>query len=227
MLVALMPLCSGFLALDGRAALEVSGLSTRRSAAITMKGRGTRGMPGKGVRPPQGSGFNKASKSRMARRDFDRDEWQLVAEKTDLSNDFGATKAVSAGISPQGQDFIWVLVRGDQPSEDADPEDGLNKVYATDGSCRCCLFPMTNGVAERTSDGVSITCGLCGTKYSLEDGEVLDFCPKKNPVQWAAAMQNENKGPVPAGILPTRVSKAGRVYLRLPDGTLTKKLDAE
>ena len=41
--------------------------------APSMKGRGTRGMPGKGVRPPPGSAAQSEKKKRMQpERDFDR-----------------------------------------------------------------------------------------------------------------------------------------------------------
>ena len=55
-----------------------AGMHTSRAAPVVMKGKGTRGMPGKAVRPPPGSGFNKASKKRMQKRELDRDEWTLV-----------------------------------------------------------------------------------------------------------------------------------------------------
>lgn len=192
--------------------------SALRVATPVMKGKGSRGMPGKLANPlgtPTG-GMQKNSKSKMQQRDFSKDEWQLVAEAGDLPEEFGATKAVAAGRTPKGQEYIWVLVRGEE-------EDGEKKVYATDGSCRCCLFPMTKGEAERTSDGPAIRCTLCGTSYSLLDGKVLQFCPKRNPIEWATAAANEKNGPVAAASLPTRVSKADRIYLRLPDGTLTDK----
>ena len=34
--------------------------------------------------------------------------------------------------------------------------------------------------------------------------------------QWAAKLANEKKGPQRLGMLPTRVSGSGKVYLRLP-----------
>ena len=80
---------------------------------------------------------------------------------------------------------------------------------------------MTAATLAAEPDGsYGITCGLCGTKYSLEDGSVLEFLPKRNPAQWAAALANERKGPQKMVTLPARVSKSGKVYLRLPDGTL-------
>lgn len=180
-----------------------------------MKGRGTRGMPGKGVKPPPGSGFNSASKKRMEKRDFERSEWTLVAEKDELGASTGSTKAVEAGQTPQGSTYIWNLVRGAEGS----PEEST--VYATDGSCRCCLFPLTKGTVDQLPDGsYALSCGLCGTQYSLDDGQVLDFCPKKNPVQVMAALANEKKGAQNINVLKTRISQAGRVYVRLPDGTL-------
>ena len=47
--------------------------AANRCRPAVMKGRGTRGMPGKGVRPPAGSGFNKKSKQRMQSRELSRD----------------------------------------------------------------------------------------------------------------------------------------------------------
>ena len=56
---------------------------------------------------------------------------------------------------------------------------------------------------------------------------MLDFLPAANPVQWAAKMANEKKGPQPAALLPTRVSRSGYVYVRLPDGTLLERLPGQ
>jgi nitrite reductase/ring-hydroxylating ferredoxin subunit len=144
-----------------------------------------------------------------------------VAEKGELGAATGSTKAVAAGQAPQGQEYIWTLVRGEPLVEGADDAWERTTVYATDGSCRACLFPLTNGATTKEADGGhSLTCGLCGTRYSLDTGEVLDFLPGDNPVRWAAKLANEKKGPTTATVLKTRVSKALRSYLRLPDGTL-------
>ena len=186
-----------------------------RAPAPSMKGRGTRGMPGKGVRPPPGSAAQSEMKKRMQKRDFDRDEWTLVAEKGELGSEMGSTKAVEAGMAPMGQNYIWCLVRGD----DGDGEG--SKTYATDGSCRACTFPLSSSSASKDADGkMRLTCGSCGTVYSLEDGQPIEWLPGKNPIQWAAQQLNKAKVPGPINLLMTRVSKAGRVYLRLPDGTL-------
>jgi len=181
-----------------------------------MKGKGTRGLPGNRGGFSAGGGMTKEAKQRFEKADFEKSEWTLVAEKGLLGNETGSTLAVEAGQTPQGQNYIWTLVRGVPLTEDG-PE---TTVYATDGSARCCLFPMTKATAEADGDGFTLTCGLCGTKYSLDEGEVLDWMPKSNPVQWAAAAANSNKEPIPCTVLKTRVSQAGRTYLRLPDGTL-------
>ena len=142
----------------------------------------------------------------------------------EVGDEVGATKAISAGVTPKGQDYIWTLVRG-RDGQDADEP---VTVYATDGACRCCQFPLPSGKTAAEPDGsLSLTCGLCGTRYSLEDGRVLDFLPAANPVQWAAKMANEKKGPQPAALLPTRVSRSGYVYVRLPDGTLLERLPGQ
>ena len=51
--------------------------------------------------------------------------------------------------------------------------------------------------ALAAGEGPGIRCGLCGTMYGLEDGKVMEFCPKRNPVEWAQAKINEKNGPVP------------------------------
>lgn len=189
-----------------------------------MKGRGNRGLPGKFMSRPT---VDKGMKKRMQKRDFDAKEWAGVG-KIDAIGEMGATKAVEAGRQPgrmgptgfvEGAMYIWCLVRGEpraprEGEEDEPPDAG---VFAIDGSCRQCQFPMTAGQWE---SGNTFACGCCGTRISLESGEVVEYMPKKNPVQWAAAMANEKKGPQNAAVLPTRVSKAGNVYLRLPDNTI-------
>lgn len=177
-------------------------------------------MPGKQGQQQQGF-ENTALKNKMMKKDFDKsDDWVLIMnrEKEELGASVGSTKAVEAGKSPMGQSFIWCLARGKERAEDAAPEDSV--LYAYDGSCRTCQFPLTNGKVEGEDGKQTLTCGLCGTKWNLEDGECVDFLPASNPVQYAAKLANEKKGPQRLAILPTRVSKSGRVYLRLPDGTL-------
>jgi nitrite reductase/ring-hydroxylating ferredoxin subunit len=153
--------------------------------------------------------------NKYAKKDFfQKSEWTLVAEKGDLGADLGSTKAVEAGQSPQGQSFIWTLVRGD---------DGVGEgstVYATEGSCRACQFPLIKGKTEKDGNIMTLTCANCGTAYSLEDGDTVEWLPGDGPLQWAAQQLNKNKEPQKLNVLPTRVSRAERVYLRLPDGTL-------
>jgi len=190
-----------------------------RTGFLEMKGRGSRGMPGKT------SGYqerdNQAMKQRMQKRDFGKKEWVQVANSLDneVGTELGATKAVSAGKTPRGQDFIWCLIRG-VPTTNAEGQT-QQTCFAVDGACRSCQFPMTASKLGVEADGsYSTTCGLCGTKYSLENGSVMEFMPKSNPAQWAAALANEKKGPQKMVTLPARVSKGGKVYVRLPDGTL-------
>lgn len=192
---------------------------TSRPAPISMKGRGTRGMPGKGVKPPPGSGFNKDSKKRMSKRDFQRSEWTLVAEKGGLGEEIGSTLAVEAGQSPVGQNYIWTLIRGEDGA--GAMADDFSNVYATDGSCRACSFPMVKSSIQKEPTGeYSVTCGNCGSRFSLEDGNAFEWLPGNGPLQWMAKKLNENKEEMAAGVLKTRVAKSGRVYVRLPDGTL-------
>lgn len=183
-----------------------------------MKGKGSRGIPGNRGRRQAAGGITKKAKDKFEKADFKKSEWTLVAEKGELGAETGSTKAVAAGQSPMGQEYIWTLVRGD-PVIDGDdfPE---STCYITDGSCRTCLFPLTNGKVEPEAGGYSLTCGCCGTKYSLDTGKVLDFLPGNGPVQFAAKLANRNKEPQDASVLKTRVSQTQRCYVRLPDGTL-------
>jgi len=202
-------------------------VSAPRSQPAVMKGKGTMGMPGKAVKPPAGSGFNKASKKRMQQRELDKNEWTLVAAKGDLGAEYGSTAVVEAGMSPQGQNYIWTLIRGEEGAG-AFTEDVYSDVYATDGSCRACTFPMKGATIFKEKDGVSsMTCTNCGTKWSLDDGSVMEWLPGNGPIQFVAKQLNKDKEPIAAGLLKTRVSQSGRVYLRLPDGTLPIAKTAE
>lgn len=185
-------------------------------------------MPGKGVRPPAGSGMQKDVKKRMQQRDFSRSEWTLVAEKGDLGDEVGSTLAVEAGQSPQGQNYIWTLIRGEEGAGALRGDEESSNVYATDGSCRSCTFPMTKAkLFKRDGGDYAILCETCGSEFSAEDGAVLKWLPGEGPVQWMSKQLNADKEEMAAGILPTRISKSGRVYVRLPDGTLqiTKTAD--
>merc|ERR1719460_912918 len=196
-------------------------IRTARGQPIVMKGKGSRGMPGKATEGRTGGGgITTKAKKKFDVRDFnEKTEWTLVAEKDELGPEIGATKA-AAGVAPQGQEYIWTLIRGNPFVKDAPEGSPEATVYATDGSCRSCLFPLTQSSVEREGDGFAMTCGLCGTKYSLDTGEVLDFLPGNGPAQFAAKLANRDKKPEPCTVLKTRVSQSGRAYVRLPDGTL-------
>lgn len=213
LLVLLLPAAAVGLQLP--AAIAASSTSPRAASPL-MKGRGTRGMPGKDQKQKQrgsASGFTSAMKKRLDRRDFERSEWTLVAEKDDLGTEVGSAKAVEAGQTPQGTNYIWTLFRGKS-------EGNESTVYATDGSCRSCTAPLFSATMGYEDDEPVMTCGACGSKFSLEDGRVLSWLPGEGPVQWMAAQLNKDKEQVAAGMLQTRVSQAGRIYVRLPDGTL-------
>ena len=57
----------------------------------------------------------------------------------------------------------------------------------------------------------SVSCPVCGNVNDLSTGEVTTFLPANNPVQWAAKLANEKDGLQRLAVLPTRVSKAGRL----------------
>merc|ERR1719460_2161134 len=127
-------------------------IRTARGQPIVMKGKGSRGMPGKATEGRTGGGgITTKAKKKFDVRDFnEKSEWTLVAEKDELGPEIGATKAVAAGVAPQGQEYIWTLIRGVPSKAGCDPEEST--CYITDGSCRVCQFPMTQGkVQERVA----------------------------------------------------------------------------
>merc|ERR1712085_149866 len=93
--------------------------------------------------------------------------------------------------------------------EGKDPQE--SSCYVTDGSCRTCLFPLTQSNVEAVTlaDGTgshTMTCGLCATKWDLNSGEVLDFLPGNGPAQFAAKLANSKKEETPCTVLKTRIS---------------------
>ena len=191
-----------------------------RAISPIMKGRGTRGMPGKGATATgSGGGFTKGSKKRMQQRDFQRSEWTLVAEKGELGEEVGSTLAVEAGQTPQGQNYVWALVRGEETPASGDDEDATD-VYATDGSCISCSFPMTKAVITKEDGKESLDCKTCGSQWNLKDGSVHKWLPGVGLGQMATKALNKDKQESSINLLKTRTSQAGRIYLRLPDGTL-------
>lgn len=178
-------------------------------------------MPGKGATAygSGGAGFTSKSKKKMSQRDFSRNEWTLVAGKGDLGDEVGSTLAVEAGMSPMGQNYIWSLIRGEDGAGAV--SDDFSNVYATDGSCVACTFPMTKvTTAKEADDTFSVCCNNCGSKWSLFDGSVMEWLPGNGPMEWMAAKLNDQKEPAPINLLKTRVAESGRIYVRLPDGTL-------
>mmetsp|Transcript_33224 Transcript_33224/g.107445 ORF Transcript_33224/g.107445 Transcript_33224/m.107445 type:complete len:233 (+) Transcript_33224:66-764(+) len=201
-----------------------------RSGEIMMKGKPSRGMPKKATTQP-GDMVNTGVKKRMMVRDFqDKNEWVKVGKLAELVPAIGATKAVEAGRAPgamgptgfsEGSTYIWCLVHGELSGAEA-AGDAKDKVFAVDGACRTCQFPLTQAQYAAGGGGneQTITCGLCGTKYSLESGKTVDFLPGDNPIRFAAKLANEKNGPQRLGSLPTRVSKSGNIFIRLPDNTI-------
>jgi len=177
-------------------------------------------MPGKGATATGSSagGFTSKSKNRMSKRDFEKSEWTLVAEKGELGDEIGSTKAVEAGMSPMGQNYVWTLFRGEEGAGAI--ADGYSNVYATDGSCVSCTSPNFNSKLEKQDGEYVMNCGACGSVFSMETGAVLKWLPGEGPVQWMAQQMNAKKEEQPTNVLKTRVSQSGRVYVRLPDGTL-------
>jgi hypothetical protein len=188
--------------------------STRSQPAhVVMKGKGSRGIPGKATSGRTASGgITDKAKKKFEIDDFNaKSEWTLVAEKDELGAETGSTKAVAAGVAPQGQEYVWTLIRGLPMKEGQDPQE--SSCYVTDGSCRTCLFPMPQANVEAVVDengepSHTISCGVCGTKWDLNSGKVLDFLPGNGPVQFAAKLANSKKEETPCTVLKTRISKA-------------------
>jgi nitrite reductase/ring-hydroxylating ferredoxin subunit len=179
----------------------------------------------------------------MLKKDFEKNkkQWVLVAKIAEDLPELGATKLVTAGKSPGGVEYPWCLVRGGVAKVPAaSPGDGAEgdakgdakasenegtQVFAVDGACRCCRFPLPTATFDTEADGEpTLTCACCGTKYSLKNGNCIEFMPANNPLQWAA-MKLDSGGLKDKpemrqmAIVPTRVTKAGNVFVRVPDGT--------
>ena len=76
--------------------------STRSQPAhVVMKGKGSRGIPGKATSGRTASGgITDKAKKKFEIDDFNaKSEWTLVAEKDDLGAETGSTKAVAAGVA--------------------------------------------------------------------------------------------------------------------------------
>merc|ERR1740125_8358 len=125
--------------------------STRSQPAhVVMKGKGSRGIPGKATSGRTAAGgITDKAKKKFEIDDFNsKSEWTLIAEKTELGAEMGSKKAVAAGVAPQGQEYVWTLIRvlPMEEGKDKNPEDST--CYVTDGSCRPCLFPLTQSNVE-------------------------------------------------------------------------------
>ena len=99
---------------------------------------------------------------------------------------------------------------------------GPATISKTDGSCRACSFPMTKAEVVPSDDGSapSLVCNTCGSSWSLGDGSVRQWLPGNGPAQFLSKQLNKNKEPERINLLKTRESLSGRIYVRLPDGTL-------
>ena len=76
--------------------------STRSQPAhVVMKGKGSRGIPGKATSGRTASGgITDKAKKKFEIDDFNaKSEWTLVAEKDELGAETGSTKAVAAGVA--------------------------------------------------------------------------------------------------------------------------------
>ena len=158
--------------------------------------------------------MQKNLKDKMSKKDFQRSEWTLVAEKGELWERIWRKQGrrgwhVAPGSELHLGTCAWRRWRCEGST-----------VYATDGSCRACTFPMTGAKASMEGGVKKITRPSCGTSHDLESGEPIEWLPGNGPIQWAAQQLNKAKEPANINLMMTRVSRAGRIYIRLPDGTL-------
>jgi hypothetical protein len=198
--------------------------ASRRSRGVEMMPKMQRNnkFGKKQTRKQQGEDGFRYLNEKLKSQEETRREWILACADSELGDELGSTKAVEGGVSPQGQKYLWALIRGDKDSGDLDDFTKQKSVFITQPSCPSCQWPMTKAELEKQKDGsYGIRCGLCGTMYD-EKGEVLEFLPARNPVQWAQAKLNANKDPYQKlGVLPAKTID-GMVKMRLPDGTLTE-----
>ena len=73
-----------------------------------------------------------------------------MAKAGELGEAPGSMLAVEAGQTPQGTNYIWTLVR---PEAGAGQEGDADTVYATDGACRSCSFPLSKSKFTSDADG--------------------------------------------------------------------------
>lgn len=194
-----------------------------RRKPVVMGKRGGARAPKQGI-TQTGSGKYDALAKMLKKKEDAKKEWVRVCSQSEVGNETGSTKAVEAGFNPQGQPFIWTLIRADPPPADMNVSDqSKTSFWAVDGQCRCCVWPMINAKTEKENGRWALRCGLCGTQYSLEDGQTTDWLPARNPIEWVQKRANEKKEKDQGmGILQTRVNEDGTVDIRVPDGTLTE-----
>eukprot|EP00250_Pteridium_aquilinum_P004662 c14869_g1_i1 orf=154-813(+) len=146
---------------------------------------------GKSARKAAAQGVQRIMKGKEA----DMEGWTEVAAVTDFQE--GKNKAIIHNNKG------YVLVKRD------------DELRAIEANCTSCKFPIIEGkVLQQEDGGLDISCPLCHTRFSLEDGRVTLYCPKDGIIQWVIGSLKEKATPEAAKVLPARVSKSGRVYVR-------------
>ena len=102
-----------------------------------------------------------------------------------------------------------------------DEETARNLVHATEGWTHYVLgvgesWPSALKLPERLGSTVLLIELLCSSMVPAHACARLPSLAAPVRPQWAAKLANEKKGRQRLGILPTRVSGSGKVYLRLP-----------
>merc|ERR1711966_449873 len=97
-------------------------------------------------------------------------EWVDDRDQSVLGAEPGSSTAVSVFAAAKQQ--VAMVVR--MPAGD---------VAGIEASCASCKFPLLKGKVT-LGDEPSIGCSACGTTYSLLDGKVVEYMPKKGPTQW-------------------------------------------
>ena len=95
------------------------------------------------------------------------------------------------------------------------------QIYCTEANSSAFKFPLIDApIAKDAETGVlSIEVPLDGTRYNLETGEVLEWCPKSgNPLRFMLGSLKEKEKPVPLQVYPVVVSSDGIYTKYTPPG---------
>jgi hypothetical protein len=76
-------------------------------------------------------------------------------------------------------------------------------------------FPLVDATVTSGDRGPEIEVPLDGTKYLLETGEVLQWCPKNNPMRAILGALKTAQKPVPLPVYDCVLTDTDEIYVRL------------